>query len=104
MYFIESRHHDKFFGRGKIYGENDDFKRFSYFSRAALEFLHQSGKKPDIIHCHDWPTALVVCAISFFFIAELLFLWPIRNEFSISDFWVVFARLHCIGRYMSEKD
>ncbi|XP_065878884.1 probable starch synthase 4, chloroplastic/amyloplastic isoform X2 [Euphorbia lathyris] len=59
VYFIEPHHPDKFFWRGQFYGEHDDFRRFSFFSRAALELLHQSGKKPDIIHCHDWQTAFV---------------------------------------------
>lgn len=59
VYFIEPYHPDKFFWRGQYYGENDDFKRFSFFSRAALELLLQAGKKPDIIHCHDWQTAFV---------------------------------------------
>ncbi|KAM7270137.1 hypothetical protein ACFE04_029351 [Oxalis oulophora] len=59
VYFIEPLHPHKFFLRGTIYGENDDFKRFSFFSRAALELLLQAGKKPDIIHCHDWQTAFV---------------------------------------------
>ncbi|KAM1592686.1 hypothetical protein EV2_037580 [Malus domestica] len=59
VYFIEPLHPDKFFWRGQFYGERDDFKRFSFFSRAALELLLQSGKKPDIIHCHDWQTAFV---------------------------------------------
>ncbi|KAL6282586.1 hypothetical protein ACE6H2_013515 [Prunus campanulata] len=59
VYFIEPLHPDRFFWRGQFYGERDDFKRFSFFSRAALELLLQSGKKPDIIHCHDWQTAFV---------------------------------------------
>lgn len=59
VYFIEPHHPDKFFWRGQFYGEHDDFKRFSFFSRAALELLLQAGKKPDIIHCHDWQTAFV---------------------------------------------
>ncbi|KAK9936718.1 hypothetical protein M0R45_013546 [Rubus argutus] len=59
VYFIEPLHPDKLFWRGQFYGERDDFKRFSFFSRAALEFLLQAGKKPDIIHCHDWQTAFV---------------------------------------------
>ncbi|KAL2343682.1 hypothetical protein Fmac_004967 [Flemingia macrophylla] len=59
VYFIEPHHPDKFFWRGKFYGEHDDFRRFTFFSRAALEFLLQSGKKPDIIHCHDWQTAFI---------------------------------------------
>ena len=62
VYFIEPHHPAKFFWRGQYYGESDDFKRFSFFSRAALELLLQAGKKPDIIHCHDWQTAFVVCA------------------------------------------
>lgn len=27
--------------------------------QAALEFLLQSGRQPDILHCHDWSTAPV---------------------------------------------
>lgn len=59
VYFIEPLHPSKFFWRNQFYGEQDDFKRFSYFSRAALELVHQAGKKPDIIHSHDWQTAFV---------------------------------------------
>uniref|UniRef100_A0ACD5U0C4 Uncharacterized protein n=1 Tax=Avena sativa TaxID=4498 RepID=A0ACD5U0C4_AVESA len=59
VYFIEPQHPANYFWRAQYYGENDDFKRFSYFSRAALELLYQSGKKVDIIHCHDWQTAFV---------------------------------------------
>ncbi|CAN6445438.1 unnamed protein product [Victoria cruziana] len=59
VYFIEPHHPAKFFWRGKFYGEHDDFWRFSFFCRAALEFLYRAGKKPDIIHCHDWQTAFI---------------------------------------------
>ncbi|XP_059664925.1 probable starch synthase 4, chloroplastic/amyloplastic isoform X2 [Cornus florida] len=59
VYFIEPHHPGNFFWRGQFYGEHDDFKRFSFFSRAALELILQAGKKPDIIHCHDWQTAFV---------------------------------------------
>ncbi|XP_041025544.1 probable starch synthase 4, chloroplastic/amyloplastic isoform X4 [Juglans microcarpa x Juglans regia] len=59
VYLIEPHHPENFFWRGQFYGEHDDFKRFSFFSRAALELLLQAGKKPDIIHCHDWQTAFV---------------------------------------------
>ncbi|KAK4488186.1 hypothetical protein RD792_003929 [Penstemon davidsonii] len=59
VYLIEPLHPSKFFWRGQYYGEQDDFKRFSFFSRAALELILQAGKKPDIIHCHDWQTAFV---------------------------------------------
>ncbi|KAK4361302.1 hypothetical protein RND71_020254 [Anisodus tanguticus] len=59
VYFIEPQHPGKFFCRGQLYGEHDDFKRFSYFSRVALELLLHAEKRPDIIHCHDWQTAFV---------------------------------------------
>lgn len=58
-FFIEPHSNDNFFNRGSIYGFKDDVLRFAFFSRAAIEFLWQSGKNPDIIHCHDWQTALV---------------------------------------------
>ncbi|KAH7437269.1 hypothetical protein KP509_05G063100 [Ceratopteris richardii] len=59
VYFIEPHHPSRLFWRGKIYGENDDFKRFTYFSRAALQFILQTEKRPDIIHCHDWHSAVI---------------------------------------------
>ncbi|CAH9076482.1 unnamed protein product [Cuscuta epithymum] len=59
VYFIEPQHLGNFFCRGQFYGEHDDFKRFSFFSRAALELLLQADKRPDIIHCHDWQTSFI---------------------------------------------
>ncbi|MGR9071751.1 MAG: glycogen synthase GlgA [Gammaproteobacteria bacterium] len=58
-FFIEPHSQDRFFERGSIYGYDDDILRFAFFSRAAVEFMLKSGKHPDIIHCHDWQTALV---------------------------------------------
>jgi starch synthase len=58
-YFIEPHSQDQFFTRGTFYGFDDEAKRFAFFSKAALEFLLKSGKRPDIIHTHDWQTALV---------------------------------------------
>eukprot|EP00747_Dinoflagellata_sp_TGD_P118661 gnl/TRDRNA2_/TRDRNA2_172868_c6_seq16.p1 gnl/TRDRNA2_/TRDRNA2_172868_c6~~gnl/TRDRNA2_/TRDRNA2_172868_c6_seq16.p1 ORF type:complete len:848 (+),score=129.15 gnl/TRDRNA2_/TRDRNA2_172868_c6_seq16:20-2563(+) len=39
-----------------------DGERFDFFSKAALEFLLQSQRQPDILHCHDWSTAEVARA------------------------------------------
>jgi starch synthase len=58
-FFIEPHGNEHFFNRNAFYGFNDDPERFAFFSRAALEFLLQSNKHPDIIHCHDWQTGLV---------------------------------------------
>ncbi len=58
-FFIEPHSRDNFFGRGAYYGMNDDALRFAFFSKAALEFLLKAGKRPDVIHCHDWQTGLL---------------------------------------------
>ena len=56
------------FNVGMIYGTDylpipmTDSERFGFFSRAALEWMLQSGRQPDIIHCHDWQTAPVAKA------------------------------------------
>lgn len=53
-----------FFDRAGLYGEGgtdypDNLARFTFFSRAVLQFLGASGWQPDVIHCHDWQTALI---------------------------------------------
>ncbi|GBE91238.1 glycogen synthase GlgA [Nostoc cycadae] len=58
-FFIQPHSEDNFFNRGCYYGCDDDNMRFAFFSKAALEFLNQSNKRPDIIHCHDWQTGLI---------------------------------------------
>lgn len=58
-FFIEPHSAENFFNRGKYYGEWDDQIRFAFFSKAAMEFLLKSGKRPDVIHCHDWQTGLI---------------------------------------------
>jgi starch synthase len=58
-FFIEPHCQDRFFERGHLYGSSDDVLRFAFLSKAALEFMLKAGKRPDVIHCHDWQTALV---------------------------------------------
>jgi len=58
-FFIEPHSPENFFDRGSYYGFPDEHVRFAFFSKAALEFLLQTGKRPDILHTHDWQTALV---------------------------------------------
>lgn len=59
VYFIEPHHPRFFFNRGCFYGCDDDLERFLYFSRAALEFMYKKALIPDIIHLHDWQTAII---------------------------------------------
>lgn len=57
--FVAPQASEGFFSRGRIYGEPDDALRFACYSRAALEYLQQSQRWPDILHCNDWQTGLV---------------------------------------------
>ncbi|MBA0598878.1 hypothetical protein Gorai_005120, partial [Gossypium raimondii] len=57
VYFLDPQ--NGFFSTGCVYGRGNDAQRFGFFCHAALEFLHQSGFHPDIIHCHDWSSAPV---------------------------------------------
>jgi starch synthase len=58
-FFIEPHPAASFFGRERLYGYGDDPERFAFFSRAAVEFMLAAGKRPDVVHCHDWQTGLV---------------------------------------------
>lgn len=58
-FFIDPHSEDNFFNRGCYYGCLDDHLRFAFFSKAALEFLLRTNKRPDVLHCHDWQTGLV---------------------------------------------
>ncbi len=60
FYFIE---YPPFFDRDGLYGTplgdyHDNAERFAMFSRAVLEASKVLGA-PDILHCHDWQTALI---------------------------------------------
>jgi len=55
-YFIDNEY---YFKRPNLYGYYDDGERFAFLSRAVTELIPHLGFKPDIIHCHDWQTALV---------------------------------------------
>lgn len=59
VYFIDPHHPRFFFNRGCFYGCDDDVERFLYFSRAAIEFIYKRPLNPDIIHLHDWETAVI---------------------------------------------
>ena len=83
-FFIEPHSPDNFFNRGTIYGFNDDVLRYAFFCRAALEFLWKSGKHPDVIHCHDWQTALV--PVFLYEIYQNLGFWHPRVCFTIHNF------------------
>jgi starch synthase len=55
-YFVDC---PQLFDRDGMYGFGDDDARFIYFSRALLEMLQPLDFVPDVIHLHDWQTAIV---------------------------------------------
>jgi starch synthase len=55
---------DEFFDRPGIYGEHgvpyeDNAARFIFFCKAALELARRMSPTPQILHVHDWASALV---------------------------------------------
>lgn len=47
-------------GDGRIYaGDERDAARFWAFSRGAIEAAAELDFRPDVVHCHDWHSALV---------------------------------------------
>ena len=61
VYFIE---HHGFFGRDGLYHDDamndflDNPRRFAFLARAALQAAIDLQFKPDIVHVHDWQTAI----------------------------------------------
>jgi len=49
---------DQYFDRAGFYGHGDDFERFAFFSRAALDLLNTINFQADVVHFNDWQTAL----------------------------------------------
>lgn len=56
VYFIDNEY---YFCRDGLYGFYDDGERFAYFSKAVLAAINWLELRPEILHCHDWQSALV---------------------------------------------
>jgi starch synthase len=48
-----------YFDRPEVYGYADDGSRFLAFCHAALQAMEALAWIPDVVHCHDWHTAIV---------------------------------------------
>jgi len=83
-FFIRPHSEANYFDRGCYYGCNDDNMRFAFFSKAALEFMQQANKKPDVIHCHDWQTGLV--PVLLFEVYKWHGMWHQRVCYTIHNF------------------
>lgn len=49
---------DYYFGRDGLYGYGDDYERFAFFSKAAVECINYIDFIPDVIHFNDWQTGI----------------------------------------------
>jgi starch synthase len=61
VYFIEQ---EDYFARPGLYGNEsgdypDNAERFTFFCRGVLALLSSLDWWPDVLHCHDWQTALL---------------------------------------------
>jgi starch synthase len=60
VYFVD---HQRLFGRPFVYGGGaeypNDAYRFALLSKSALQLAIDLDFVPDVMHVHDWPTALV---------------------------------------------
>jgi starch synthase len=72
VFFIE---HPDFFDRAGIYGDNgadypDNARRFAFFCLAALTALPEIAPHAQVLHAHDWHTALAPVYLRTAFSAE----------------------------------
>jgi len=68
VYFID---HEIFFGRDGIYGSptESDFidnpRRFTFFCKAVFQLCRKIKWFPDVLHAHDWPSAIAPVYLKF---------------------------------------
>lgn len=56
-YFIDNEY---YFKRAALYGQYDDGERYAFFCTAVMDMMPHLGFFPDILHAHDWQSALSV--------------------------------------------
>ena len=82
-YFVDNEY---YFARGYIYGHfcNDEAERFAYFSKAVLDCMPHIGFFPQVLHCHDWQTAMSIALLKLQY-SCLPDYAPIRTLFTIHN-------------------
>jgi starch synthase len=86
LLFIEK---DAYFDRDYLYGTAqgdypDNGERFAFFSRASLVSLKHLGFRPDVVHAHDWQSAMVLAYLRFVFDRDPFFGYT-RSVFTIHN-------------------
>ena len=62
-----------YFGRPNLYGYGDDGERFAFFALASIRLLPFLEFAPDIIHVHDWQSAIIPTLLKERFHAESVY-------------------------------
>ena len=71
VYFV---HCPELYGRGSIYtNDADEHLRFLALDWAALHACQRMGFAPDVIHCHDWQSAMMPLTLKAAFAWDKLF-------------------------------
>ncbi|MDD3190628.1 MAG: glycogen/starch synthase [Candidatus Pacebacteria bacterium] len=112
VYFVDKY---KYFGsRSRLYGYEDDNKRFLFFCRAVLKSIKilatEEDWTPDVIHCNDWHTGLIPYFIKSDY-AEDRRLGKMKTLFTIhnltfqmkKDWWTISGRHKDDGKYPIKK-
>ena len=98
-FFID---HEIFFGRDGIYGTPaepdflDNPRRFMFFCKAVFQLCRKIGWYPDILHAHDWPSAMVPVYLKF---AER----PYKKEFAQTSSILTIHNLGYQGIYSKDN-
>ena len=81
-YFMDNKY---YFGRPYIYGMGgDEYERFGFFCRGALNMLPLIDFQPDVIHCHDWQSGMIPALLKIQY-AHLPFYDSIKTIFTIHN-------------------
>lgn len=81
-YFMDNKF---YFGRPYIYGMGgDEYERFGFFCRGALNALPVIGFQPDVIHAHDWQSGMVPALLKIQY-AHLPFFAEIKTMYTIHN-------------------
>ena len=97
-YFLDNEY---YFKRPDMYGNYDDGERFAFFSEAVMQMMPVLDFYPDILHAHDWQSALSVVYLKTKYrdVAEyknMRAIYTIHNiayqgKYDMSILWDVFA-------------
>ncbi len=80
-YFVDN---EFYFKRNGLYGHDQDAERFAFFCRGVLESLPLLDFRPDVIHCHDWQSAMIPLLLKAHY-AQLDFFQSIQTVMTIHN-------------------